>query len=573
MADISPYAFVSLSDAQTTDGGGSGGDISITVNGTELAASQLSIGYRLNTIPTATALIPLGRNARTGEPSKINEDGVIDSIKQMAPVTIKLKGNLRDWSTESAGGGERKQWPQGEHIIFTGYVSGIAYRRTLGRVSLALNMMGRLVDLTMSSVGSANVVPGAPQDLFLPLTFEGTGGITAATPGGRFVEDLYQDMNIDFPEGLLKCIKLICEEDELQIHDETWCGAGQPSLKDNTSALQVLEGAGDWKGLITLAKPGDLSDYYSTYPLDVHTNGKKTVADWVGRQLANSIAGTNIWTVLVGSILPSFGMAIVPTATEAYVVPLLPQNRKAVKTIKPNEYVDFNLKVMSQRPLFGVGVLASYNNATIEKKSEDTKVCVGASYTVPSINGQNNEGMWMFVPAPGWLDGWTDYDPEAVGGGNSGVNQLMSEPSHDAVGVDDAKVDRSPSSEANDWNDELNKYAKLIYASNALRGREGSLVGKLRFDIAPGTTLKVDAKTGGDTNSSNTDNLAVSMVGLVAGVSITINAEQSSATTVFDLTNLRTEAENKEERMAMDNHPFFASTFEYAPLVSTLKVD
>lgn len=569
---IAPYAVTNLSEAQPLGGGPKGGSIIIEVNGVELKAAQLSLSYGFNAIPAASAMIPLGRDARTGKVSEVNNPEVIKGLKQMAPVVIKMKGTLKDWST--VGGsvpGSKKQWPSGEHTLFVGYISGIAYRRTLGRVSLVINAVHKLVDLTMSSTGSANLVPGAPQDMLLPTLIKSSGGQNYALPGSRFVEQLSTDMDQDYSEGLLKVFEELCQDDQIQIHDETWCGADSPNKRDNSAALNVLKGDGDWKGVANLSKQGDMAQYTEAYPLAIHSAGKNYVSNWVGQRVSDSLAGNSIWAALVGSILPSFGMGIIPAATEAYIAPILPMNRTPEKTINTNEYVDFNMSMMSQRPLFGVGILSTHNLATVEKRREDTKVCVGASYTAPVVNGKPNEGMWMFAPAPGWLDGWVNYDPDAVDG-NSGVNNLMNEPSHDAAGVDENAVDRSPSEEATEWSDELSKYARMVYAANALRNREGSLVGKLRFDIAPGTTIKINAKNAGG-DDSDTDNLAVALIGFVASVSVTINAEQGSATTTFAMTNLRTEDENNEDRFSMEDHPFFNSKFKYAPLVTTLKVD
>jgi hypothetical protein len=96
-------------------------------------------------------------------------------------------------------------------------------------------------------------------------------------------------------------------------------------------------------------------------------------------------------------------------------------------------------------------------------------------------------------------------------------------------------------------------------------------VGKLRFDICPGTTLLVKSK--GELKSEGVDELASDLYGLVSRVTVTINSEQASAATTLELTNIRTDVENQQDRFSLASHPFFDDNFfETAPLVPSLEV-
>jgi hypothetical protein len=132
-------------------------------------------------------------------------------------------------------------------------------------------------------------------------------------------------------------------------------------------------------------------------------------------------------------------------------------------------------------------------------------------------------------------------------------------------------VQRNPDDEVNDWNNVMERYAQMIYAANALRGREGTIVSKLRFDICPGTTIRVKSNT--DRNSDGVSELAADLLGLVAQVTVNINAESATASTTLKLTNLRTDVENLSDRFSLESHPFFDENFfEQAPLVPSLTV-
>lgn len=564
-----------------------GADLFVTVKGTKVPVAQFSMSYGLNSIPTATALIALGRDARTGEDSAIYD--LAADLKQMTEIKVELQGNLGDWVPQGAGGA-RVPWPGGTHVLFVGYAAGISYRRSLGRVSLVLNMKNQLVDLSMSSGGSADVVPGAPHDLMMPTGTEGAGGELIGTAAGRFTNELPTDLNTDFSEGILKSLHNLSQENQLQVH-KAWCEGLSPpgpvqAERSNDKAANVIEGVGDWLGIANFTSGGGVtageypgagggpaSTFSKAYPLQIHDKGREHTAQRIGDVIAASLSGTSMWSMLIGSLIPEFGVSVIPLAQSAIIAPVIPMCKQEYKVLEPKDYADFNLKTLSTRPLYGVAVMGNYSTATLDKAGTDNKQCVGETFVAKADDGEDaNDGMWMFVPAPRWMDDWTNYDPEALTGDAAAV-KMLTKPSHDAVGVDDEAVDRSPDDEVDDWNDVMQKYARMMYAANALRGREGTVVGKLRFDISPGSTILINSK--GSLQSDGTDELAVPLYGFVSRVTVTINSEQASANTTFELTNIRNEVENESSdgRFSMDTHPFFDTNFfNGAPLVPSMEV-
>jgi len=573
MADQSTYwALTDLSGGVDRN---LGGKLQLTVNDVELPMSQFSMTYGLNAIPNASALIAMGYNVRTLERSRIYDE--IQNIKQMAPVVVRVTGELGDWSPRGDGG-VRIQWPTADSIIFTGYVSGISYRRSMGGINLVLNMVNQLVDLAMSSGGSADVVPGAPHDLMLPLYADGAGGKPAGTSASKFIEELPDDLSTDFSRGLLKALHYVSQDNQLQTH-QAWCdgaaGTDNPASEQraNQRAAQAIRGFGFWNGIESYTQDPAESNYVKPYPLQIHSTGRQHVAQRIGNKIAASFASTSMWGLLVGSLLPEFGVGIVPTAQTAFIAPILPMSRQANALVElgPNDQADFNFKALSQRPLYGVGVMGNYQTAVLAKGESDNKQCVGATFVAKADDASRfNDGMWMFVPAPDWMDDWTNFDPQALDG-EPAAAAMLSNPSHDAAGLAQPAVQRNPDDEVNDWNNVMERYAQMIYAANALRGREGTIVSKLRFDICPGTTIRVKSNT--DRNSDGVSELAVDLLGLVAQVTVNINAESATASTTLKLTNLRTDVENLSDRFSLESHPFFDENFfEQAPLVPSLTV-
>lgn len=547
-----------------------GASVKVYVEGLEVPVAQFSMTYGLNSIPSATALIALGRNARTQVDSTIYQR--IPQIKQMAAVTVKLTGNLGDWAPSGGSNNKQQKFPSGPATLFVGYVAGISYRRSAGQVSMALNMVNRLVDLDMSAAGSRDVVPGAPHDLLLTTLPPGPGAEKAATAGTKFVKQLPSDLRSDFSKGLLTSLLFIAKNNQIQTHEgSVWCkgktAAPLFSKSDNTRAVDAINGSGpDWKGI---ARTAGIAKYTEAYPLKVSSAGIELASKSIGETLAASLAGTSMWNTLIGSLLPVFGCGIIPMATGAILAPILNNARTHRIAIDTSDYADFDMTMMSKRPLYGVGVMGNYQFGSLSVGQQ--KQCVGAVFTASAGSGSLNDGMWMFVAAPGWMDDWTNFDPQALQG-QADVNRMLGKPSHDAVGHNSPAITRNPESEVDGWNGVMQQYARLVYANNSLHGREGTLVGKLRFDVAPGTTILVRSK--GSAQSGGVDELACDMFAFVAQVTVTINAEQASAATSFVLTNIRTEEENKLTRFSMDTHPFFDTAyFKYAPLVPELSLE
>jgi hypothetical protein len=569
------YAVVDLSgefkdyiSADNTDISGS--DVILLVEDESIPVSQISLRYNLNAIPEATVIVALGRNVKNQNRSNIY--GKITAIKQMAKIKILIKGKLGDWSP--VGG---LQWPEVKEgaIIFMGYVSGLSYRRTSGRVSLVINAISKIIDLAMSSGGSKDVVPGSPADLLLPtLTDEaGVTGSAAGTADTKFAIELEKNTIEDFSKAVLTCLVKLSKTNFIQLNNLVWCPGSVPpnNTADNTRASNVIEGIDEWLGIANYSTKGKITDYVKSYKFsnNVPSFAVAKACLSISRYICNSLASTSMWGMIVGKICAEFGCGIIPMARAALFAPILPMARQHQITVYPEDYVDFNFSCMAQTPLYGFGVIVNYQFFTIGGTTEKAS-CIGPTYVAK--DNKIVDGMYMFGQAPSWIDDWTNTDPNAAK--NPAVVSMTSSVSNTTTGnTPNNSVKRNLTDEAGKYDTALHNYAKMMYASNALRAREGVIVGKLRFDIAPGITIKIQSKSQNEDEGFNgVDDLAVPLIGFVAKVTITIDAEQAAASTSIELTNLRTEAENKEDRFSMTTHPFFSNYFEYAPIVPELSL-
>lgn len=570
-----------------------GGNLTIQLIGISgepvLPCVQFTMTNGINAIPTASALVPLGVNARnTKEEQNSKVYDVIQNLKQLTPVTVTLTGKLGEYSPGGAadGQGGREQWPAGDHLLFMGYVSGTSYRRSQGSVALVVNFVHKLFDLASSSAGSADLVPGAPNSLVFPAFATDAGGNKAGNGGNIFTKELNTDIGEDLSEGITKLLKEVCNR-PLQTHaavdgqggifcdglpsDNRAGSEGLNSPSTNERALSVLEKTEPWQGTTNSG---------TKYPLDAAKAQYAHAINQIGNTVYQSLAGTTLWSMLIGGLLPQFGMGVVPLADEAYIVPLTPalqSDKNKCKTIQPKEYVDLSMTTMSTRPLYGVGISTKFTNATLPGGAGNGKVCCGASFQVELADGDPAaQGQWMFRSPPKWCEDWTSTDPEMES--PKDVEKMLNDESHDAVGEAAAAVNRDVDNEATDWNDSLQQFAKQIYVANALRDRVGRITGKLRFDICPGSTIIIAAKDedtfGNSSGLAGVSNLPKKLVGFVSRVTSTINAESASATTTFELTHLRTDIEDLVgERFSLASPPFFKEGFYGAPLVRTLDVN
>lgn len=578
---VTNWALVDLSGSVGNRTDRTKASVILQIGNFKIPVAQITLQYGLNAIPSASAVIALGRSVRTFQDSPIYQQ--ISNMKQMVPVIIYATGSFGDWSTYGSRG-LKKQWPTSnqQHILFTGYFSGFSYKRSQGRVSLVANMVNKLYDLSCSSMGSKDVVPGSPQDLMTPALYMDSGGGSALVSSAAFMFAMTADMEVDFTNAILKSLYEVAATNQIQLHNtDLWClnpVQGNPIFKvaANTRATEVIAESTLWDGIQNYdgninvdnkkAKATPYTNFIKKYPLMVQGTSTATIASKISSVFFNSLAGTSMWSMLIGSLLPSFGCAVVPINKTAFVAPLIPSCRTAYKSIGTDDYVDLNFSVRSHRPLFGVGVMGQYGFATDILTSR--KNCVGASYVPRDAQGNPlSEGMWLFVNAPFWMDDWINFDTTEA------PNDLMNKPANNVIGVKKpaAAAPRNLADEAVTWNDMMTRYAQLHYITNGLMGREGLLTGKFRLDIAPGSTICIQARS--DVMRNGVDQLAEDLYGLVARVVVNINAEEATASTTFELTHIRTATENKEDRFAMANHPFFGNNFfTGAPLVPTLSL-
>jgi hypothetical protein len=112
----------------------------------------------------------------------------------------------------------------------------------------------------------------------------------------------------------------------------------------------------------------------------------------------------------------------------------------------------------------------------------------------------------------------------------------------------------------------MNAYAQVLYAYEVLKAREGDLSGKLRFDIAPGSSIKIEGC--GEKFLGLSDDFGDAMFASVLQVDFIIDCETPRASTSFHIAHIRGSDENRLPGTSVERHPLWETVWDGAPLIS-----
>lgn len=534
--------------------------------------------WGINELPICNCTLAVGRNVLDGmSPAAAHQQLTLFDILPRGRVYAQIDG---EFATNVS-------WPSTAAMIFDGYVTGLGYRKMNGQLQLVCSIIHWLSDLAFSSTLSQQSHPSNPSDYTFQAIYAtvNPGGAAAAAgvlPGmvaNSVAPNLFVWDNIvnDLWGKVLKSFFVqLSNTDTLEVPGIIANAA--TSFGKNTVALKALariEGTG--------GTPQDLklSGYNVPLSLDSSALGDGNIAfqvaesiqQHIGNITLDSLARTTLWDTLVGGIAPQFMFGVIPQVDKALVVPITPGLRQTYRnTISHLEYdyVDFNAAI--PRPIGAMAVMAGQQNqfggeaaGGVQNPNIPSITGVGGFYASPNI--KPGQGMLRFIGAPAWLanvpssatspltttgvkgkiaigTATTPGGGGATRGGRGGVTQSAAALGSVAL---------------------YNRYAQSMYIVDALRGRMALLVGKLRFDLAPGTSVLVEGKS--EQHLAEDDRLGQNNVGMIAKISIGIDAEGQRAGTSYQLINLRTEEENSDNSKSVARHPLYSKVFVGAPLL------
>ncbi len=171
--------------------------------------------------------------------------------------------------------------------------------------------------------------------------------------------------------------------------------------------------------------------------------------------------------------------------------------------------------------------------------------------------------MILFKPAPRWIGEMVSFAQradESSGGNNAVISTAIQPDSGSTNGAAELAGQKTEIQK-----DFLNRYAHTLYSIECLKGSQGILSGPVRFDVAPGSAVRVET-TGDLSAAPGKDKLAGPLFAEVLRVSFVADAQQGQCGTSFHLAHTRSEAQNKS-KIGLDAHPMYRQKFNGAPLL------
>ena len=104
-----------------------------------------------------------------------------------------------------------------------------------------------------------------------------------------------------------------------------------------------------------------------------------------------------------------------------------------------------------------------------------------------------------------------------------------------------------------------NAYAQTLYIHEILKGRQGQITGRVRFDIAPGSTIQMAAAQ--DKYSGDGCNDPEQYFAEVLRVSTIIDSQNCRASTSFHLAYIRSEDEDYDPTTSIAYNPLYPTTW------------
>ena len=533
------------------------GSAVLEIGGEQYTLVKYQGSFALNEIPQAVCTVATGRRATSVDQAnaraQIHESG--PQIRHMQPARVYL--NL---AGESRPG---RSWPEDRKLVFDGYVHGFTFRKTHNSLQAVIKLIHWLVDLSFSSALSETSHPSNPGSLIGPISQSAGGGLFGAS--GQPKASLPEHLNATFNFGLLddvwggiKQFLWQVAETEDMFKPRRIAGRSRSELGfdadpgPNTRALQALRRI---EGPAPDAAEGDNLEYKlgQALPLQtISTAVENSAIDAMNHQRMAAYKNQTLWEVLVRGLLPEFGMTLCPMVDRAVVVAQTPAYRTDDywKTLAETDYSSIDLDAQVSKPLQAVAIAAEEESDTLANVTQKKSpfVSLGGIFAQSSDEDTPGpDGVLLVRRAPRWIKNITLSVPDPP---------KDNKPVRDSTDPEAGEApDELPKNQWTNVEDLMSRYARMLYVQNVLRGRRGPLSGPLRFDIGPGSHIKVEGSP--EQFLEGSDKLAASMFAQVTRTTVIVDAQSRRATTSFSLSHIRDEVENEADRTSLDQHPFY----------------
>lgn len=539
----------------------------------EFKIAQFTGTFALNEIPRATCILAVGR--------KTDGSNDLAEIHRAAGRLQAMDRAVVTWTPKGEADDRGNKWPEEETFIFDGYVAGFSYRKVQNKLQAVVHLIHWLSDMAFSSTTSRASHPSNPMDFIfkaanLKIGSGAAGGELAQRPvniSGAIPNGVIPTIPTDVWSAIKDIFCSLADRDPMFVlgPDRTCAEGVEP--KTNVEAKNALELIEDTSSKVCPFER-DINGNQDKFGVSAKFDGQlpvtfsKGVVQALGREGFDSYATTTFWDKLVGHFASQFLLAVVPMVGRALVVPWQPGSRPLwKKTIRPGEFSFIDSNAMLRRPMQSMNIIAgipSRNGAPGFARTPDSAPQGVVGCYKPRDDEVSNRGVAHFLRAPRWLTGPLEAGDYV--GATTGVKKRKAQPS---ATTPDATADQAEDPGPDQLRTQSEKlfdaYAQSLYVREALRGRTGEITGKLRFDIAPGSTVRLDNQP--ERFAGAGDQLAVPLVGHVLRVTVNIDSESRNCTTSYKVAFVRSIAENGDDRFSVEKPPLYSEAFAGAPLI------
>jgi len=510
------------------------------IDGDEYECAQVTMTYEMNAIPTCTCMLAVGRNVKDLQPAQVH--------KTFEKLKVRSKFELFFWAEPLAEqGGAWNIWPEEPLLIFEGVVVGTGWQRSTSGAQFTVHAQHWLVDLHYSSALSGSSHPGNPADFtfsagFVPMLTSGAGGDQQVDwiPGDRVKGITAASLNSDLWENVLKkWMQTVAEQEPI---DERLA-----PIVGNAAALDALERM--------ISK--EMAMKFDSNPNDEQLGN--AVMESLNTAITKNDIHTTLWGKLVGDWSPQYWFAVIPRVKDAYVVPFVGALSGGYHVaIWASEYVQCDLHSSLPHVLRCVGIsfpeeYAAGGNANPAHEKAKRRGLAGL-WPVPA----DDKGLILIKDAPRWLTAAMQGDAYSAYCCGITPERVPIQTIYTPKGTGPAQnPEFKPEDAEKEWVPILDQYAHQWFMIEMLKGRTGELSGRLRFDVAPGSTVLVEAGIDPFVQVQGGDGLGERFYATVAKTTILINSEVQRAGTSFSLAHVRTEAENEDPKLSVPEPPLY----------------
>lgn len=527
--------------------------------GVEVPIVQATTTFTLGQIPEATFVLAVGVDPL--DRSKVSASHrLIETLTTSTKIEVYLQ--IRGKTFSGAKGGI-VSWPREYFKFWSGKVVGVGHAASRGRVYYTVNSAHWLSDLESGTLTSEAVVRG-DVDNFMVQVAPVTGGVPAISrtllsaaergmAGASDSYDIYRDVLLpmfaklmlpvspgETPGSSAGGVHTTSAYDRLVTHMGRLIG--RSSVVSEEAARELMSAsnhAGNEPAYRILSEvfnnaehinPGNLTIDYTDRPVIV-----KEMLAYTSEAMAQNVGSYGAFSKLI-TMSGLHNFSVVPTINSATCAPIMPVFKAGLewRRISLEEYGVVEGRSFLPKQLAGVLMVGSVNHSTGVNLAPHNLNLAGGYIGYP-------EGRLKIINAPGQMN--IVPNVERV------LDTVPSGPN-----IEEADIIKAHENACN--------FSKSYWAFEVFKHRTTTITGPVRFDICPGSPIRIDGMNISPTGNLNESDSSV-LYGSVVAVRTVIDSQSPGANTSMVISHLRNAS---EEASALDVHPIYKNVWPGSPL-------